>query len=92
MDEKLILKIVFVVVSGSNEKARVLSNTGGDIPCGDRRHLRNYLELARHGNSSYLIFIVTSMVRLFSPRTEANNSPVLALETFVTSSLSLQTV
>ena len=32
------------------------------------------------------------MVCSFSPRTEANSKPVLALDTFVTSSLSLQTV
>ena len=44
------------------------------------------------GLPPYLTLIVTSMVCSFSPRTEANSKPVLALDTFVTSSLSLQTV
>ena len=44
------------------------------------------------GLPPYFTLIVTSMVCSFSPRTDANSRPVLALETFVTSSLSLQTV
>lgn len=93
VDEKLISEAVLVVVGGGSEKRHVALSIGGDAAGLVRRHLADNLVFTRHG---YLppccILIEISTVIALLSRIDAYRSPVLALETFVTSSLSLPMV
>lgn len=93
MDKQLLLKAVLVVVCRRNQKIGISVGIGGDIPGSLGRHLQNDSGICSAWElPPYLTLIVTSTVCAFSPRIDANKSPVLALDTFVTSSFSRQTV
>ena len=49
VNEKLLLKTVFVVVCRRYKKIRITLGIGGDIRRGNGRHLRYELVFARHG-------------------------------------------